>query len=272
LKQPVEERLEFVRSVAAMAAWQKRDLKGTVPAALTMRGDGPHGAAMPEARPALNRTLLLKLAAVAVVALGAALLVWWGFDLKALFLQVMAGIRDAGPWVFFTAMALLPTVGFPILGFSIPAGPVFGERMGLGGVLAAYGTALAINLALTYWVARFGLRPLVERLVTRAGYKIPQFDPREQRELTLLLRITVGPPFFVQNYLLGLGEVAFFTYMWISWLVGMIYAVGIIKFGDALAHGQARMAVLGLSVFMAVVIALHLVRRHYGKRRKQSVH
>jgi uncharacterized membrane protein YdjX (TVP38/TMEM64 family) len=240
-------------------------------AALTLGGGGPHVAAMPEARSATNHALILKLAAVAAVALVAAFLVWWGFDLKALFLQVMGWIRDAGPWVFFTAMALLPTVGFPILGFAIPAGPAFSERMGLAGLLAAYGAALAVNLALTYWVARFGLRPLIERLVTRAGHRVPQFDPREQRELTLLLRITPGPPFFVQNYLLGLGNVDFFTYMWISWLVVMIYGVGVIVFGDALAHGQARVAIVGFSVFMAVIIAVHLVRRHYGKGRNQSV-
>jgi uncharacterized membrane protein YdjX (TVP38/TMEM64 family) len=226
---------------------------------------------MPDTKPARNRKLLIKLTVAAVLVLGVALLAWWGLDLKSLFLQVMGGIRGAGPWVFFGAMALLPTVGFPILGFAIPVGPAFSEQLGMPGLLAAYGAALAVNLALTYWVARFALRPLVERLVTRAGYRVPQFDAEEQREMTLLLRITPGPPFFVQSYLLGLGNVAFFTYIWISWTVCMLQGVGVIMFGDAIAQGRGGVAIVALSVLMAVVIGIHLVRRHYGKGRNQSV-
>jgi uncharacterized membrane protein YdjX (TVP38/TMEM64 family) len=103
----------------------------------------------------------------------------------------------------------------------------------------------------------------------RAGYKIPEFEPSEQIEVTLLVRITPGPPFFIQSYLLGLGQVAFVTYMWVSWLICMLYAVSIIVFGEAIIHGRSGMAVVGISLLVAVVLIVHLVRRHYGKRRIQ---
>jgi uncharacterized membrane protein YdjX (TVP38/TMEM64 family) len=226
---------------------------------------------MTEAKFALKKGLFIKAGILGAVVLVAAVLVLRGVDLKALLVQIMAIIGDAGPWVFFTGVALLPACGFPLMAFTLTAGPAFGAQLGLGGVLAAYGAAVGINLALTYWLARYALRPWVERLVARAGYKIPQLEKKEHVEVTLLLRITPGPPFFLQSYLLGLGRVTFLTYLWVSWVVAMTYAVGAVLFGKAIVEGKALMATTGVSLLVAAVIIVHLVRKHYGKRRVQSV-
>jgi len=224
---------------------------------------------------ALRKGLLLKLAVLGVVvlaALAAGAYVWGGKVLiaaaKGWVVRGVAAIGDAGPWAFFSAMAVLPAFGCPLLVFALPAGPVFGERLGLAGVLAAYGAAAAVNMMLTYWIARWALRPWIERLVARFGYRIPQIARDEQVEITLLLRITPGPPFFVQSYLLGLGNVAFFTYLWVSWIIVMIYGVGFVVFGDAIMHGKAGTAATGVSLFIAAVIITHLVRKHLGRGRK----
>jgi uncharacterized membrane protein YdjX (TVP38/TMEM64 family) len=240
-------------------------------AALTLRGDGRHVAEMREVKPGSKRGLLIKACALGAVALVAGVLVLRGVDLKGLVVQGMAMIGDAGPWVFFSAMAVLPAVGFPLLAFALPAGPAFSGQLGLGGVLAAYGAAIAVNLALTYWLACHALRPLIERLVARTGHQIPQVAKDEHVEVTLLVRITPGPPFFLQSYLLGLGRVAFPIYMGVSWAVAMAYGVGFVVFGDAIVHGKASMAIMGVSLLVAAAIIVHLVRKHYGKGRVQSV-
>jgi len=175
-------------------------------------------------------------------------------------------LRTAGPVAFFSAMALLPAVGFPLSVFNLTAASAFEATMGLPGVIAAAGAAIAINLVLTYWLARFGLRPWLEQMISRTKYKIPVVVPAEQAELTLLLRITPGPPFFLQSYLLGLAQVRFFTYMWISWGISILYASAFIVFGDAILHGKGKAAFLGLSGLMALGLIVHLVRRHYGKK------
>ena len=48
---------------------------------------------------------------------------------------VVAGLREAGPVIFFVAMALLPAAGFPMLAFTLAAGPVFGPGLGIGWVI-----------------------------------------------------------------------------------------------------------------------------------------
>lgn len=236
---------------------------------LTLRAGGGHVAAMQEDKSPARRGWLIKIVVLGVAVLAVLALVMRGVDLRGLAARIMIMIGDAGPWAFFGAMTILPAIGFPLMAFAIPVGPAFGAQMGTVGVLAAYGTALAINLALSYWLARYALRPLIERLVVRAGYKIPQFAPSEHLEVALLVRIMVGPPYFVQCYLLGLGQVRFLTYMWVSWIIMMMYAAGLVIFGDAIIHGKSGLAATGISLFVAVVIVIHLVRRHYGKKRVQ---
>lgn len=219
-----------------------------------------------------KRLFDLKLILIALAFVVAAVAGLWWFKIHNYSVResIDAGItvlRDAGPWVFFSALALLPAVGFPISVFYLTAGSAFAERMGMPGVIMAAGLALLVNISLTYWVARYGLRPWLEQMVSRTKYKIPAVAPAEHAEITLLLRITPGPPFFVQGYLLGLAEIRFSTYLWISWVVAMSYASGFIIFGDAILHGKGRLAFIGLSALVAVSLIVHLLRRHYGKKR-----
>ena len=50
----------------------------------------------------------------------------------------------------------------------------------------------------------------------------------------------------------------------------MLWAVGIVVFGEAIIRGRSGMAAMGVSLLVAAVIILHLMRKHYGKRRVQS--
>lgn len=219
-----------------------------------------------------NRPSPLKLIALIALALaGAVAGFWWlnihDFNVRLAIDEGIKILQSAGPLAFFTAMALLPAAGMPISLFNLTAASAFGERMGLPGVLAAAAAAIAVNLALTYWLARYALRPWLEQMISRTKYRIPVAPFDEQGEITLLVRITPGPPFFVQSYLLGLAEVRFSTYLWISWLITFIYSTGFIVFGDAILHGKAKVAFIGLSILLAVGLGVHLLRRHYGKKR-----
>lgn len=208
------------------------------------------------------RPLLLRLTVVALV--GAILLAAMasGLDARALLRAMFDEIRQAGPVPFFAAMAVFPAFGFPISFFTLTAGAAFGTGLSVMGAAAAVG----LNVALAYWLARRGVRPLVAAWLQRRGYPVPEVRPEDAFEFTLLVRVTPGPPFFAQSYLLGLAEIPFRTYFPISWLVGTGYSVGFIVFGESLLTGRAGLALTGICLIAAGLVAARLVRRRYAKR------
>ena len=215
----------------------------------------------------LNKSLLLALGALAVLVVVAGYFALRGVNLRGSFAGAMGQVRAAGPLVFFAAMAVLPALGMPISVFILMAGPAFAPQLGRGGVLAACAVSNLLSISLGYWLARRWLRPWLQKFVERSGHKVPQVARADQFEVALLLRITPGPPFFLQNFLLGLGEIPFPLYLAVSWLVVMLNTTGLVIFGAALVNGKAREAVLGISLFIAALLVIHMLRRHYAKRR-----
>lgn len=219
----------------------------------------------PALRP--NRGLLIKLAVAGVVVLAGLVLVARGLDLKGLLASGLEFIRGAGPVVFFLAMAVLPAVGAPLSAFTLTAGPVFGPSMGLGLVIALALSAITFNMAVSYWLARRAFRPLAEKLFRRLGYTLPRATPGNEVDLVVLLRVTPGIPFPAQNYLLGLAEVPFGKYLLVSCAIQWPINAAFIAFGDALLHGRGKVALIALSVILALTAATQLIRKHYGKKR-----
>ncbi len=181
--------------------------------------------------------------------------------LKQVVEVVVSWARGFGPWVFFSAMAILPAFGFPLLPFTLSAGPIFVPQYGMGWVIVFVTMSIGANLAFSYWMARYALRPLLEGVIRKLGYQLPQVAKENGFSLAVLIRVTPGPPFFVQSYLLGLAEVAFKTYMAVSWVIASAYAVALIVFGDALLHGKGRNAFFSLLMFCGLIVGINWLRR-----------
>ena len=190
------------------------------------------------------------------------------FDLRGGIERTVAFFRDAGAWPFFTAMAILPAVGFPISAFNIVAGPVFGPALGVGTVIACAGLAITVNLAGSYWVADRALRPLMERWVRRLGYTVPALPAGSAWEIALVVRIIPGPPLFLQSYLLALARVPFGTYMLVSLAVQMTFLIAVVVAGDALARGDWRAMAVGGVLFLLVGAVMHRLRLRFAAARR----
>lgn len=222
---------------------------------------------MQETSPRKHRGLLIKLGLVLLVGIVAVVLLLRGVDIRGWATRTMEFVRAAGPLTFFTGMALLPAVGFPVLPFCVAAGPAFGQQLGLGGILLCSAAAVLVNILLTYWLARFAFRPVLERWLIKMGYRIPKVDTADQWELTLLVRITPGPPFFVQSYLLGLAQIPFGIYILPSFLAPMINITGFVIFGDALAQGKGKWALGGILLVIAAGVAVQFLRKKLARRK-----
>ena len=228
---------------------------------------------MSDAPEVSRRPMALLLASAGVVALVAVLVVWRigphaaleeGRRLWGIVFEACAG---AGPGVFFGAMAVLPGFGVPMSPFALSAGPLFSARLGTAAVLGLGIAAITFNLIVTYWLARRWLRPVLSRLVERLGHRLPEVERGDATDLIVLLRVTPGIPFFVQNYLLGLAEAPFGRYLAISCVVQWSFNVAFMLFGDALSQGRGRLAFFAIGLVAALATGTHLLRRHLARRR-----
>jgi uncharacterized membrane protein YdjX (TVP38/TMEM64 family) len=210
---------------------------------------------------------VLKILVVLVVlGVGGAFLLR-GVNVRDLIEHAMTIIRDAGPVAYFTAMALLPAIGVPATVFTLTAGPVFGPKLGMPLVVFLSVAAIMFNIVLTYFLARRALRPVMEKLMTRFGYKLPQVAPEDTMDLAIIVRVTPGSPFPVQNYLLGLANVPFRQYLLVSFIVQVIYTPAFVLFGDALLHGKGKLAMVAVGLLAAAAVATHWARKHFAKKK-----
>jgi uncharacterized membrane protein YdjX (TVP38/TMEM64 family) len=209
---------------------------------------------------------LLQLGAAAAVVGAVGYLVLRGLDYKALQVQSIALIRSLGPWTFFTAMAILPAFAAPLSLFTLTAGELYAPLLTMPGVIVAAFAAIAVNLALTYWLARYALRPLLARLIARYGYSIPSVTSENAVSVTLALRLTPGPPFFIQSYILGMAEVPFRMYMLLSILCQLPWGIGTIVLGKGIFNGNFKLVLYGVGVLVVATIVVQRLRKVYASR------
>jgi uncharacterized membrane protein YdjX (TVP38/TMEM64 family) len=137
----------------------------------------------------------------------------------------------------------------------------------VGTVIACGTLAIAINLAGCYWIAAGAMRPLMERLVKRLGYAIPELPARTAWEIILIVRIIPGPPLFLQSYLLGLARVPFGTYMLVSLAVQVAFLSATVLAGDAFMRGDWRALVFAGALFVLVGFVMHRLRKRLAATR-----
>jgi uncharacterized membrane protein YdjX (TVP38/TMEM64 family) len=190
----------------------------------------------------------------------------YGRELGDLLAYFFSLIRDAGPVVFFLSMAILPAAGAPLSFFTLTAGTAFAPVIGMPAVLALSLGAVGTNVALSYMLARHVFRLPLEYLVRRLGYCLPEARPADATDLVVLLRVTPGIPFPVQNYLLGFAAVPFLPYLLVSCLIAFPLNAAIIAFGEAVLTGRGKVALVGLMLVLAITAALHLFFRHYRRK------
>jgi uncharacterized membrane protein YdjX (TVP38/TMEM64 family) len=224
--------------------------------------------ASPSADPRARKALRIRLAAAAAIVVDVGLVaLTQRHALLALIGRGMAAITALGPWAYFSAMAILPGFGVPSTFFTLTAGSAFGPLIGMPAVIAAGVTAMSINMAFTYALARWVLRGWLQRLMTRFGYRLPVVEKGDMNDLVIMLRVTTGIPLCVQNYLSGLADVPAGRYFLISYILGWPNTAAYLWFGDALLHGRGKMILLALTAIVILTVATQFLRRHYAGRK-----
>jgi uncharacterized membrane protein YdjX (TVP38/TMEM64 family) len=172
----------------------------------------------------------------------------------------------AHPTALILSLAILPGIGFPISPLLILVGIVLGERYG---ILTACIMGLCAQAICTTWTYILSTGPLRKTLIRTIlkNRPIPELTQSNVWRLGLILRITPGIPYALQNVVLGVMGMPFMIYMIISIPIQGLYAVGFMVTGGAIFKGNIGLAISAVTLLIVVI----LVTRIFIKRKHAYV-
>lgn len=204
-----------------------------------------------------------------------ALVAGWGAWKAGVDLAMLKSLWERGnaylvahPAALFWALVILPALPIPTSALLFTAGVVWKERPVMACALCLF--AMMLNMTWTYWLAAKPGRGLVEKLTSSGMVKIPELPRGDHLKLILVLRLTPGLPFFVQNYVLGFVRAPFFLYLSVSWLCSGLIGTGIILSGVGLGGGQLRSVILGVSLIIVSAILTQSIRGWLAKKKSSA--
>lgn len=216
----------------------------------------------------LHRWMRIGLMGALVAGLLAGGIAWkMGVDLASL-KEAWRNLNDylvRHPWTLFAALVVLPGLPVPTSALLFTAGVVWREQPLMAVGLSMVG--ISLNLTWTYWLAAGPARRLVEKVLAATEIQIPDLPRGDHLRLILIMKLTPGIPFFLQNYLLGFLRAPFCLYLPISILSHGIIGTGFVLSGVGLADGNLMPAITGLSLIAVGVVLTQMIRRWLAKKR-----
>ena len=194
----------------------------------------------------------------------AALLIACGFAATAVAAPEAAGplpqhleawLRGIPGWAFVVAFVLLPALGFPMSLFYLSVGAVFAPP---ALALAVAWGCMALNMALSYWVARRLAGP-IQRLLRRRGSPLPYLSDGSEWRVIVLLRAS-PLPWLMQSWLLALGGARFLPYMAFGLPVQALVGAGLVLVGGSVFQGSVGWLAAGLAVVLLAQLGLATLR------------
>ena len=217
-----------------------------------------------------NLLALLRKPAVAISAAilsllcvaGLVYLVFTGYTLPNLKEDFLAVIEYTAkyPILIYLALVLIGGLPLPLSPVIVFGGVVYTERYGLAAAVLICYSAMVINMIWTYFLSAYPMRRAFESLVAHFTDKIPEIPDQHKSKVPMIIRITPGIPFFIQNYFLGVSKVPFVKYLLISMAIQIFYTTGFVVSGGAIFQGKGGLAIAAISLLLVFGIVVNWIR------------
>jgi len=220
---------------------------------------------MPEHAPTPPRHLrnLLLLLSSALLAAAAVYFAWRAHPQIEYWEQLLESgylYLASHPWALVLALAILPGLGFPISPIIILIGIVLGPIFGLPTTCGIAIIAQTICTTWTYLLAAGPLRLWLTRYILR-NRELPKLKDGNALRLALIMRITPGIPYVLQNLVLGVSRINFKTYLLVSIPITAIWTIGFILTGGAIFEGRAGLAITGVLLIIILILITNMLRK-----------
>ena len=175
-------------------------------------------------------------------------------------LEVGLSFLEEDPWALIAVMVTLPGLGFP----SSPVLVLFGVIIApLYGMPAAEVLAIAAQTLCSIWTYALSSGPLKVLLLCYVlrGRSLPEMSEHNTVRLGLILRLTPGIPYALQNILLGILGMRFRDYLLVSIPTTSLWTACFVITGGAIFKGQLGWAITGIVILIVVILATRMWSR-----------
>lgn len=162
------------------------------------------------------------------------------------------------PWLLFAGLVVLPALPIPTSALLLLAGTVWRERPVAACAICLL--ALTLNMSWTYWLAALPGRGLVVKLLAAMRMRVPELPAGNDLRMILLIRLTPGFPFFMQNYLLGFFRVPFRLYLPVSMACNGMISVGVVLSAAGVADGNLVPVLTGVALIVVGAVVVQWAR------------
>ena len=210
----------------------------------------------------LQRKLVLLLV-LGVVSAMVVMLLWQSHPEAIYWLELLDlghSFLEENPWALFVVMATLPGLGFPSSATLMLFGVVMAPHYGMPAAVALAIAAQSLCTIWTYGLAAGPLKRLLRRCLQRER-ALPEMSKHNAVRLGLILRLTPGIPYALQNIILGIIGMRFRDYLLVSIPTTSLWTACFVITGGAIFKGQLGWAITGIVILVVVILATRMWSR-----------
>lgn len=174
------------------------------------------------------------------------------------------------PFLAYLAVLLAGGLPIPLSPVLILAAVLFTNRYGMPVALLLCYSAMVLNMIWTYFLSAYPMRRVFEKIIQKFASKFPEIPEEHKSRVALIIRITPGIPFFLQNYFLGVSRVPFGKYLLISVVIQAFYTSAFVIGGGAIFEGKAGLAIAAFSILIVFGVIVSWLRSRNRVEPKKS--
>ena len=168
---------------------------------------------------------------------------------------------EEDPWALIVVMATLPGLGFPSSPVLVLFGVVIAPHYGMPAAVVLAIAAQTLCSIWTYALSSGPLKVLLLCYVLRER-SLPEMSEHNTVRLGLILRLTPGIPYALQNILLGILGMRFRDYLLVSIPSTSLWTACFVITGCAIFKGQLGWAINGIVILIVVILATRMWSRN----------
>ena len=210
----------------------------------------------------LQRKLVLLLV-LGVISAMVVMLLWQSHPEAIYWLELLDlghSFLKENPWALFVVIATLPGLGFPSSATLMLFGVVMAPHYGMPAAVALAIAAQSLCSIWTYGLAAGPLKRLLRRYLQRER-ALPEMSKYDAVRPGLILRLTPGIPYALQNIILGIIGMRFRDYLLVSIPTTSLWTACFVITGGAIFKGQLGWAITGIAILIVVILATRMWSR-----------